>query len=898
MVNVVVARLGDLANNQVFQIVQDWTVAGLAKPTVWINLEDTSTARLLTDKGLSEVATGAWLANTIGENEEINLFHMQLLRDSKTSTDFDQVLAVISKVPTLRDRLDKLVNLVIPAADIKRVNKNSFFDFRLNLVFAPVSGLSSLTPYQTIDKKSKEFFSHAAGAVVSATGSWYGQENLPLAPLISGRNFGPGSNSAISRYFVRYVDSSGLVRDLVKSISVRPEAGLPVPVDEKGSPFDALNGGAAQAAVVDVAEQFFNENKLHLGFKQPAGFRSGPLQKISFLNAIKLYFSFVFRWLREAPGEWARETIANAKKSIADAGQKFLGTDSQFEVIVQGISARPLDASTEIDLGSEIMEAAKGALGATNIAIPASPNQLWEHMVTIACNLADAGQGGGNYSLPSLQGQKRLVLSDPALLTPNAQTNYFDVPATLPIGMRGIRLRSDDPYSAYVVAEQIEQALQHGQTLDAVKFTELSNLKLALEKWVSENNSFIWLTGKKLALELHRARVYSRDLLVVSQNIDSGIDLAEIERKARKALWNVIKGGLLILGVAGLVWLIQAIVLFVLNKEWPVLAGNAWLPAAIVAAIFVLWNIVGIFTFNSAVAEFFTLEKKIKEQQAKARWAKDIFPVILQELHRLASLYMQYRLWVKVVSPLFYRAAQKTDRSIVAENQISKITDLPKAVSISSLAPEGIDRDNLFEDIKRTFYKSGWLKTTLDSYIANRGYSLASIWNDNASSKTSDLVKLGENSSEDEVTALLSELDGASAKALATQGENYQHWTVMTNGKDFSQKIAGHEFIDSIRKGDTSIPMEDLLNPKAAVIGASTVSAANSYFAIDSRLTPDSDLGNLERIAPAEVDERSLDFMAVRLEVSEVVSQDAFSFLLEDLGTQATSEIDPNRAEG
>jgi hypothetical protein len=745
-------------------------------------------------------------------------------------------------------------------------------------VVAPADGTAPTAAHNVVAKKSPEVFSHAAAGLVSVAGFWHGQAESPLEKLNQGRVLGPGQNTMISRAFVRYVDASDLVNNLVQSVALTEVDVLPLAMDEKGKPFDFWTGDQAKAAVEAMSESFFESNKSQLGFKQPPAFRSGPLKSIGFIDAIKLYFSFVFKWLWAAPGEWAREKLANAKASIAASGQRFLGSDSQYEVVVKGVSARASN-STDFDLSQEILDAARAGLGSSHLVPTASPYQLWESMVTATCNLADGGAGFDAVNLPTTGADRALVL-DPALLTPDSRTNYFDIPARLPIPMSGARLRSDDPYAAYVVMDQIEAALRDASELSPVAFNELHQLKLNLQAWVQNNRSFVWQIGLKTALQLNKARSEWASMLVVAKNLGNDFQLEEAERQARKALWNVIKGGIVIAALGGIAWGVQAFLLFLATKAWPAtLASGWWLPATIFAAVLLLWNLIGMVAFNGKVGEFFDLEKRINEEKARARWATANIQVVLQEVHRLASLYGQYRLWVKVLSPLFYREPEVAVKQVIAKNSIKNLPDLPKSVVVAELSPTPEAREELFSRVRNSFYKRGWLKTTLDKYIEQRGMSTTEIWNDTAQSSNSELVKLAAISAESESAKLLSDLAGSTAKQLATQGANFQHWTVLTRGQNSGQEMESGAFVDVLRKGQGAIPTGSILTARANVQGVSAVSLANSYFAHDERLDAATDVANVEKIAPSELEKRSLDFMALRLELSELISSDAFGFV-------------------
>jgi hypothetical protein len=879
---IVLADMGDLAANQIFKIVEDWTIAGLCDNSVWLDVKNPTQLFLTSVEGTKKLATNDWIGSVFRPGDSKNLFSLQVARDSKALLDFDAVEKTLSVHPELSSASAGLVNLVFPADDSENIDPEALFDFRLNLVLCTANGMAPRSGYNLVTKKTPEYFSHAAAGLVSISGLWIGQDQSPSAQIAAGRVMSPGANVAVFRPFVRYVDASDLVRDLSNALKISDPTKLPVAVDEKGRQFNVIETPQAQAVVMEVADKFFTEYSSQLAFKQPPAFRRGGLKKITFGEAVRLYFHWVLKWLWAAPGEWAQETLAAAKRAIGSQMQELLGNGSQYEVIVQGVSARSVDSVAELDLSLDIQadaQTALSALGVAKMAMPASPFQVWESMVTATCNLADGGMGFNAVPLPSIAGQERLIVVNPDLLSPNSQANYFDVPADLPIAMSGSRLRADDPYSAYVVADQVDQLVNKPGQIDPVQFNKLNQLKLALDKWVVNNRSFVWTIGQKLAQNLNKARVSSREMFLVTANLDSGIDLDAAERSARKSLFKVVVGGLAILGAALVAWGIQALYLFLISRSWPVFSGSWYMPFLFVLLLFFIWNSVGATLFSSKVGEFFDLQRRVQEEKARAKWAGDHIVGVLQELHRLASLYSQYRQWVKIISPMFHREALDINASDGEVSDIKSLSDLPASVVIAELAPSHEARDQLFNLVRDSYFNRGWLKTSLDSYLQMKSVNLNEIWLDNGHGQTSKLKSLASQASDSDDQLLLLELAGASAKSLATQGANYSQWLVKTKSSDFSQEIDGEKFINEIRYGEGEMPSGSILSAKGTVQGAARVSMLNSTFSQDARLEGSTDISNQVALASSTLEMRSLDFMAVRLEVSELTGVDSLSFL-------------------
>jgi hypothetical protein len=306
---------------------------------------------------------------------------------------------------------------------------------------------------------------------------------------------------------------------------------------------------------------------------------------------------------------------------------------------------------------------------------------------------------------------------------------------------------------------------------------------------------------------------------------------------------------------------------------------------------------VGLIAFQGKVGEFFDLEKRINEQKARAAWAAAHLQLVLQELHRLASLYGQYRLWVKAMSPVFHREAGDAGAFQGNTSAIKSLTDLPKSVVVGELSPTPEAREELFSRVRSSFYKRGWIKEVLDGLVAQLGFSNNNIWADTAQSTNSDLVRLASASEDDGTPKLISGLAGESARSLATEGSNFQHWTVRGRGVLSGQESPSGAFIDVLRRGGTTIPVGSVLTDRAGVRGAASLSTANSYFACDSRLDAESDLNQIELISPLESEARSLDLIAIRLELSDLIGSDSFAFTVKSVDSQVVEDSYADRPE-
>lgn len=900
---VIIANLSDPATSQVFQMINDWTVSSLLEQSTWLDVSKQDDVRVLTQTGSMLMTANQWASSTFDAGDSLQLFTLQLLRDAKGALGISAVETAISRHILFQNSYPELINVVVPVHDLADAPSASIFDYRLNVVVSPVESDAPTSGVNYVSKKSEDVFSHAAAALASTTGLWRGQPDSPATRILSLGRPGIGQNTVISRSFVRYIDATELVGELVGSVDLDQSGMLPPSNDISGNPIESLPAGQDQIEVNRTFDSFLEQNRAALLYQGPRRFKPESLTEITFMEAVKLYFAFVFKWLWAAPGDYVRSKIDSFKVQVAKLGQQMLGADSQFDVIFKGTSSRTHDSSVEVNLSDEILDAVRIGLKGSVTPAPTDPSNLWFSMTKVATALADGGDSFGDIQLPTV-GSKRVSVLNPLLITPNSQTDHFDVPAGLPIGVSGVRLRSDDPYSAFVALDQAEKASAGSSALNAVIFASLSKLKTDLRVWIEGNTSFVWKIGAHLASQLNGARSVAQDLQRMITEVDEQDfnRMAEAELKARRALARTFFGGLGMLALGGLIWLGQAFALYLINKSWPGALDSNWgLIAAVFVAIFLIWNIVSILIFNGKVGELFNLQRKLREQEARREWAEKNKQLLLLELHRLASLYSQYRLWAKAISPLFHREAIAPAGKQAAKTAISQISDLPASVVVATLSPSTAARQQILDQVHRSYFSKGWLMEIFETFIKERGFDPSTIWQDTGFGVNSPLVRLANSANEKESLLILAKLGDSSAKALVASPEAIDQWTVQVVSGSRQTEVSADQFFAALRSGAKSIPTASLLTERAAINDVGRVSRASSYFAIDSRLPNSSDVENVGSLTPSSETNRNLDLVAVRVEFSELIGSNDFAFLSQEStapAPEAIPLIDQNGIEG
>lgn len=890
-VPLVISRMSDPAAAQVREIFTDWAISGLLEPSLWMDIDQLNFVHHIGPTGRTRISTADWLTSEAGAVAKLQAFVFQPMLDPANVITLAELLAKSGDIASISPLFDSIINVLSPTMDANGHRPSSIFNHRLNVVGAPVESIAPNAPTIIVDSTSDGRFSHAAMTLATATGSWVGMTGSPVANVAAQAHSLGDTNIVMLRPFVRYVDASDIVAEIEQSIAPSADGMLPLAIDPANNlPFQQAEPGDASRFAELLANDFFTTHSDQLGFVRPKGPPRERLQAKSWWDALKLYFSFVAKWAWTDQGDWAREQLNSARLKVANFSQGFLGAESEYEVIVHGVSARPGNASSELDLGQELYNAASVGESGLQSLPPASPGSLWQELAATAAGFMDGGNPTG-ITLPAT-GSARIIVTDPRHVVPSIDDAFFSVPAGLPLSQSGNRLSSDDPLSAIALDNEIQTVLQSGNGVTPAAMSRLNTVRNELAEWSDGNNSFLWRVGHKLAQQLNLAREYARDMIRSSELTVKLADLVEAEKQAKRAIGRVLRGGLIILAVAGLAWLVQAIFLFIASGFWPVFASTWYIPVIIVALVLLVWNVVGFSLFNSAARSFFALEAEVKRQIEHARWVRQNRALIMGDLRRLSSYYIQFRKWVRILVPII---ARPRTESITVEHQgvaPKHLMDLPRSIVVGQLDPNGADRKALIDAVRNSYFRQGWLYEAIEGYFGAHNFPANAVWTDTGHLNSSPLAILADGVTNDEASAVLLRRATADARELATAGNAMQLWPVVARGQGSAARSA-RDFLSQIAQESRELPVREFLTERGIVSHKGTVSVDDSWTGIDNRLPAPSISGMVASLVPAGSAARSFDFVAVRVEVSTVAPLEYFRFCGEP---QAEGSADPAAA--
>jgi hypothetical protein len=855
--------------NQIRAICEDWARAGLIKESIWIDINsELYQVMEMSAEGRRDIAAAEWLAG-VPAGRDIQLVVLQPLLDGQKPIDLEFIMRKLAPYSLLSQAVGNSINLICPFSESQDVDPAFFHPNRLNIVAIPTDSVAPGAADLPISQDSTMVYSHVAVQLCSAGGLWVG------VPEIKRDAVGDMRNIQLQRTFVRYVDASELVDDIV--LAVLNEAAHPISrvFNVHGTEYDSLSESQTQMALDLLVKKFVEQNKDSLDLSPEKEFDKKERTGMGLLNGIKMYFEFLFKYLAQAPGRWAKEKVTSLTKKVADTANRMIfGDDSAYQIVVNGIAGgtssdvKSDNQSSNNSAAEQLLDVSANYLkNETNLfPAPHNPREAWSDFIQIALGLLDGGSTRSGYPMPQTEGrQESLVLGNPAKVVPPVSSDAFVLPANIPVTMAGVMIGADDPYLALVALQQLKDALakEHSAAVDA----ELNEQVTLLEHWMTKNSSFAWNVGLTIGSNLNNARLRLRQLGlgVVAEFSESR--LAEAELAARKAIWNMLKVSLgIMLTTAGLAFT-------------PLLPLTPLL--LIGSGVVAVWNIIGGILFHRAIRDYFQVIHQLNEDERKHEHMLGQKIAFARDVQRLAVVYIQYRSWVRLLAETVYHPfGEELVESGVRVSPIRLLTDLTKSLAVGRLATTDGDKDQLLDGVKRKFFQKGWRVDNFNRFLSAMGADPDHIFGDEGVGNNSVLAKISALDSPATSRSQMIEVASKKARRLAIEGADYRNWPVLATGE-----ITTHHgntcmrFLSPLLTPVQYLP-QDLVNSRdQGDVNIMHPDGATLY--MDKRIeTNNPDNVNVAHLDSEQLtDYQELDFMAIRIERTGLFGQPSLSFL-------------------
>lgn len=864
---VFVARLSNPASHAVFEKIRDWSLTGMVSESLWVDIDEPTEMIRVNGADVATFKTDAWAATEIKAGEQFKIFPIQVMKSPSSAMTREELTKAFAGSPIFTENLNRSVNLIFPVAETDAAQE-LYFPQNLNIVVIPVDGYSPDGGTVELNKKSPQYFSNVAKEVVTIGGLWPGMESSPV--LQNNYRIGTPANVALVRSFVRYVDASIFVRSIVNRVLEGKDGALPVARDlNSGTVLNEVSGANAQQAAQLVSAQFM-ENQDLLKFNQ---YPKNPPQKPKadgLWSLIKYYARWLWAWLRRQPGDIVRKAWYKQKERVAARAQKLFGDQSQFMVMVGGVSAHKY-ADGIPQPADEILARVQIQLDSPALPEPAAPANIWRNMVEIATSLIDGGPvAAQQITMPSI-GISRTVITNAAMVAPSPFDKPFNIPATLNIPYAGHKITTSDPLAAKLLHEKLENGSPSNGA--AHEMNALAKLNLELTEWMSSQKSFIWSIGDAISTNLLSALKAWESLNQKPSEIDEN-NLIAAEEKAQKSLARLFKGTLtIILGALGL-WIGQAIFINIAFGAWPAIAPWWPIAAGVAGILFVLWNIIGMLLVKNDVQELFRIQHQMNFSEDRQKFAVEAQKHIWQEISRLTTYYKQWQAWSSIMSAFIHKQDSKETKS-KQNDLIGGAMGLPQSMSIARLAPAtDSSAKNLLDEISSKFYQPGWLMQLVRGVVDEKIGQFDTVITDSMASSNSPLGKTLTWVSGDEVFDSIRDIAGDRVEKLATDGDAFSSWSVETTSAIGDKKTSnGTQFIGELGQGAPSLPATNLLNAAGAVAGLASIDRSLSAMAVDTRIQITGDLSRNIPISQNLAESRELDFLGVRFESTSLIEK-------------------------
>ncbi|PXW31296.1 UNVERIFIED_CONTAM: hypothetical protein DES50_10562 [Williamsia faeni] len=535
---------------------------------------------------------------------------------------------------------------------------------------------------------------HSAPAVASLVGLWTGLDHRPLddAPVL------PGQVIRLARSFYRKLDTSA-AEDSLRAQVLAQDGSLPLPSDQRSTVVYIQDVALAARTMSDSLWHKF-DSVLH-GPRMPYAVEKSS--EIGVWAALKMFFSFMWAALRNAPAAWYNRLADGISTGIASTVHAtiFGAAPSAYDVVSRGRTPEgKLAGWTEIGSASgQLSSVLADPTESRTHNASADLSNLWQDYARAALTLADGGARSAELA-PVQVGANRGVISRSADVIPGPAQRFTQLPGVVgaTVGVDGVD--ATDALGIIQLRQKLAELEQNSNLgLDARRAAS------ALDNWQRETSgSFGAQVGRRLADSFVSTFREVQSLLERLRNAQ--MPPPAPTNKHGKLGRAIQFGALLVVLVAALlVWTVIAGVL-----EW-------WLALAIFVAVLVAAVLIGAISFIRSQRELFQQLNRRKSVISQQEVDRQNLRTGLRDLERLSQAYSQYLSWSKALGTFL---AQPLGPDLADSHPDPMIAwGLPMSVAVGSARPVAEQVSTTAEYVRRDLFGLGWLTESWEGLVAN-----------------------------------------------------------------------------------------------------------------------------------------------------------------------------------
>lgn len=569
-----------------------------------------------------------------------------------------------------------------------------------NLVIAPEdgrgpqAGLGRVALPATVS--AADIGRHAAPVIAGALGLWTGLDHAPLDhdPMH------PGNVVRLARSYYRRVEAGEAEGDLRRQLLL-DDGWLPLPSTQQGQIVYADRDADAARG---MADRFWQKNSHYFIGRRTEYPKAAEKKKLKAWEAIKLFLSFMWSALRNAPGLWLKGVVDKFSKGVASTIDRtvFGGGDSNFEVVFNGRTAsnRPAGWDDIARASSKLNSSLVGGTSGGQVRLGgarADFSPVWQDYSQAALTLADARPR--NPELPPAQSVfNRAILRESSNVVPGpgakfdqisgvvaAAIDINDVDATDPLGIDFLRFNLTEFERARPESGEARAALTK------------------LDVWQqAHTGSFGVMVGGKLAEAFNYVYSEVQDLL---RKLTTALEPPPEPDDKNKKLVRWIQLGFLlsVLVTVGVVYANR-----IGRLSW-------WLAACIAVGVFVVsictiaWNYV-----KNQRELFQVLHRRQTMVDTRAVQEKRLLEA-LHDLERNAQAYSEYLAWSRALGAYL---ESPLGPNVYGSSSVLKVSwGLPLSTAIGYAAPAESDVSATIGHLRADLFREGWLTASWEELV-------------------------------------------------------------------------------------------------------------------------------------------------------------------------------------
>lgn len=698
MLTVVLGPRGDA--DEILALLVDYSAVGLLDPFVWVYADD--------------VGKGSVRATLVAHGHSSAVVLQQLLTGRRY--DRVRVAALIPvDVPTgqqmprgAEQGLEQVVRTSTVGAPITLLRllfthgspTSAGYDPNLvlegwhNLFVAPEDSVGPGLGPVALDGLTDpvEMAQHVMPVIASVAGLWSGIDEVvfdDVAVL-------PGHTLRAVRAFYRELDGAEAEDELRLELfdtggRLPLPRGVAAPVVYVAD--DALAAQSVARALWTKHRDVLRGGRVEVGRPEP--------RPISTRAALKIFVSFLWAALRNAPSAWLAGLLGSMSSALATTVQHtvFGRSDSAFAVVARGELGDWQDIARGADEMSTLLDQEPGQ---QRQHVEANLTPLWVDYINGALTLADGGRRSSGIE-PVGVGAGIGVLHNSADVVPSAADAFTAIPASLAAVIGVAQVAGGDVIGVEDLKSRLERTFS-----DGAAGVEARQAFARLTSWEeTTGHSYAAQVGAILADFLGRARTEVANLVQWIRETANRPPVDEQLRRhqqvvatvTRTAGWTVFAALVVLLAIAAFGWV-----------DW----SFSMLVGGIVVAVYLVASFA---MFILGQRHLFAALNKRQSQMDELEAMHFNLRAAVHDVSRMSVAYGQLMAWNRVLGEVLRAPFGPVDPARPPRPRIRY--GLPRSVQIGVATPVSAHAESTADGLQQQLYSAGWLTGPWEQMLAS-----------------------------------------------------------------------------------------------------------------------------------------------------------------------------------